>query len=148
MKRLIAVLCFIRYNHNKKGWRSRRTGLLLCSSLEICEAFRFLGGSEKIGSTAQLFSLIVISVDLVFINVANSSWYLWQLYLVFSCVNIKLCILYRSSEGIPDCSCVIVGFTSGYMRIYLEVKLKWYFGCIEFVLILSLRYYHHYHYET
>eukprot|EP00795_Rhopilema_esculentum_P002830 gene2830-1060_t len=30
----------------------------------------------------------------------------------------------RSSQGSPDCSCVIVGFTSGYVRIYLQTGVQ------------------------
>lgn len=37
--------------------------------------------------------------------------------------------LYRSSTGRPDWTCVVVGFTSGYVRFYTEVG--WCFWCFH-----------------
>ena len=31
--------------------------------------------------------------------------------------------VFRSSQGAPDWSCVIAGFSSGYVRIYLQVSV-------------------------
>jgi len=39
---------------------------------------------------------------------------------ISSVICVPLASKQRSSEGIPDCSCVIAGFTSGYVRIYLQ----------------------------
>lgn len=38
-------------------------------------------------------------------------------------VQINACIcVYRSSTGQPDWTCVVVGFTTGYVRFYTEVR--------------------------
>ena len=44
-------------------------------------------------------------------NLENCSIYDFNLLLKIS----------RSSQGSPDWTCIVAGFTSGYMRIYLQV---------------------------
>ena len=35
--------------------------------------------------------------------------------------NVTALNIHRSSQGSPDWTCIVAGFTSGYMRIYLQV---------------------------
>ncbi|KAK3750000.1 hypothetical protein QZH41_000426 [Actinostola sp. cb2023] len=46
------------------------------------------------------------------------------------CITDILCIpvasQHRSSQGSPDWTCIVAGFTSGYMRIYLQVGFIFY----------------------
>lgn len=53
--------------------------------------------------------------------------------------NFSICNCYlkffRSSQGSPDWTCIVAGFTSGYMRIYLQVHLQPLYSCVKSILI-------------
>ena len=38
-------------------------------------------------------------------------------------LQILLTILCRSSQGGPDWTCILVGFSSGYLRVFTEVRV-------------------------
>lgn len=44
-----------------------------------------------------------------------------DVYYVRACYAIALTVVFRSTHGGPDWTCVIVGFSSGYVRMYTEV---------------------------
>jgi len=54
---------------------------------------------------------------------AECCLYVYMTLCVCVCVCVCVC---RSSTGRPDWTCVVVGFTSGYVRFYTEVPCRFY----------------------
>ena len=50
----------------------------------------------------------------------------WQYYLKLNYWNDSFCEIFlnRSSQGFPDWTCIVAGFTSGYVRFYLQVNIS------------------------